>query len=77
MDIPQTETEEITKLYKKQLELFDWLEKSEYKIAGADVIRNQLELAYESKKISKVRHILKSYVCSKTCELFNLQKAGM
>ena len=75
VDIPQTETEEITRLYKKQLEVFDWLEKSDYNIAGADIIRNQLNIAYEGQKISKVRHILKSYVSSKARELFNNKRA--
>ena len=40
--------------------LIDWLEKSDYNIVGADIIRNQLNIAYEGQKISKVRHILKS-----------------
>ncbi len=68
--VPQTEEEKIKMLYKKQIEVFKKLEESEYSIAGAELIKNQLETAYKNNEISKVRHLLKSYVSSKTRKMF-------
>ena len=70
VDIPEKEIQAISYKYKEQLKVFQWLKGSEYNIAGVDLIRNQLTDAFEKQKFSKVRHILKSYVSSKTRKLF-------
>ena len=68
--IPQAEEQKMEELYEKQMEIFKKLEESGFSIAGAEIIKKKLEIAYKNKEISKTRHLLKSYVCTKARKLF-------
>ena len=63
--IPDIQWGIIKQQYEEQMQVFQWLKKSEYCVAGAEQIEAMLVQAYNENKPAQVRHILNCYVCAK------------